>query len=515
MSRSQLPLVYKHFRTLEGHKTSVNSIRFSPEGDYLATGDDDGYVLLWTMSTGKIFDCIRVSGSGPITDIIWVINTQNQLGLFFSTADGSIFVYVKTDIHDDQKFSAAGVVKAHTGAVEMLAFDVFFRRLASIGGGQLKLWDISSDWIFTEKHTEPSKEYIAKTVHFFSEGRHVLVGYLESHRIIAWSIEPWKWLWERSVLTRIGNSALSPSAGHLAIDNLKAGIDIYILPQMVRHGPFTFTPSHSRLLLNYLRLGENHCTRNRTHQVAFLHDGESIVQGGKKGQAFIYHLSLSKPVQRINHGGAADIQAVTAYSMKDFSFIVTGSASQVNPTVKVWTAKREVQNNGIYQHSLAAVLFCVVFWVLVGVGLVHLKVMTIPTSSTESLVQFFMGKLSPGYILGPGQEPSTSSHPLTLTTTIYLTVGSSEKPTDISEATSTQHTETYVSSQYTITRGTSTPTPPTESSTQITELRLQSSSIFGKVKYTGLGNVEELRKQLDVGTSLAHSTDANVIPGLL
>ncbi|KIJ28485.1 hypothetical protein M422DRAFT_270176 [Sphaerobolus stellatus SS14] len=71
--------------------------------------------------------------------------------------------------------------------------------------------------------------------------------------------------------------------------------------------------------------------------------------------------------------------------MKDFSFIVTGSASQVNPTVKVWTAKREVQNNGIYQHSLAAVLFCVVFLVLVGAGLVHLKVMTIPTSSTDPL----------------------------------------------------------------------------------------------------------------------------------
>ncbi|KIJ26058.1 hypothetical protein M422DRAFT_55690 [Sphaerobolus stellatus SS14] len=143
-----------------------------------------------------------------------------------------------------------------------------------------------------------------------------------------------------------GNSALSPSAGHLAIDNLKAGNDIYILLQMVLHGPFTFTPPHSRLLLNYLRLGENHCTRNRTHQVAFLHDRESIVQGGKKGQASIYHLSLSKPVQRISHGGAADIQAVTvdieflsAYSMKDFSFIVTGSASQNKPTVKVWTAK--------------------------------------------------------------------------------------------------------------------------------------------------------------------------------
>ncbi|KIJ47661.1 hypothetical protein M422DRAFT_248670 [Sphaerobolus stellatus SS14] len=194
MSRPQLSLLYKHFRTLTSHKTSINCVKLTVTGELLASGDDDGYLCIWIVSSGELFDTIHVSGSGPIIDIIWVVNARDHLGLIFSAADECIYVYVKAE--KDGKFCAIAILEAHSSAVEMLAYDPYFRRLASVGGGTLKLWDVSQEWKFIERHTESSNPYIAKAVHFFSDDRHVLVGYLETHKVCAWAIEPWQFLWE-------------------------------------------------------------------------------------------------------------------------------------------------------------------------------------------------------------------------------------------------------------------------------------------------------------------------------
>ncbi|KIJ26635.1 hypothetical protein M422DRAFT_272270 [Sphaerobolus stellatus SS14] len=367
MSRSQLPLVYKHFRTLEGHKASVNSVRFCPEGELLATGDNEGYVFLWTTTTGNVFDRIRVSGSGAITDILWAINAQNQLGPFFSTADGSIFVYT------DRKFSPAGMVKAHGSAVEMLAFDVFYRHLASVRGGELKLWDVTPDWVFTESHTEPSKGYIAKT----------------------------------------------------------------------------------------------------------------------------------------------------AYSRKDYSFIVTASASGDNPTVKVWNAKRDAQNHLLERYP-AAVLFCLIFSVLVAC-LMQLEMVK---SSNDNILLFLKGKHLSVYST-PGPERPISSPPLTLTTTIYLTVESSEKSTHVS--TDFQHILTPQPGNYTFPYSKITPTgltPSTEPTPIIESLlsfpHTSSYPSDGTPTYRQSGELEwesvegsELRRQPDLGISLIYGGNTNVLEALL
>ena len=38
---------------LEGHKACVNSVNFSPDGQYLISGSDDKTIKLWDISTGK------------------------------------------------------------------------------------------------------------------------------------------------------------------------------------------------------------------------------------------------------------------------------------------------------------------------------------------------------------------------------------------------------------------------------------------------------------------------------
>lgn len=40
-------------RTFKGHKSSVNSVSFSPDGSLLATGSDDYTAKLWEVATGR------------------------------------------------------------------------------------------------------------------------------------------------------------------------------------------------------------------------------------------------------------------------------------------------------------------------------------------------------------------------------------------------------------------------------------------------------------------------------
>ena len=77
---------------MKGHKNSVNSIAFSPDGKYLASGSGDETVKLWSMDTQKEVAMLQghsssvysvafsangkylASGSGDQTVKLWSMN---------------------------------------------------------------------------------------------------------------------------------------------------------------------------------------------------------------------------------------------------------------------------------------------------------------------------------------------------------------------------------------------------------------------------------------------------------
>ncbi|KIJ32730.1 hypothetical protein M422DRAFT_184039, partial [Sphaerobolus stellatus SS14] len=139
----------------------------------------DAKLIIWSIPNKRREDTVYCNANGDVTDIAWVSLQPTALSLIFGCADGSIHI-MNANL---AAFRHTRIIEAFAGPVEKLDFDPFQQRLAAVGEGELKVWDVNGGWSISLHATELSTGFIAKTVHFFDQGRGILVGFLESHRM--------------------------------------------------------------------------------------------------------------------------------------------------------------------------------------------------------------------------------------------------------------------------------------------------------------------------------------------
>jgi WD40 repeat protein len=70
---SQLCLEYK------GHTHRIRSIAASPDGQWLASGSDDGTVRIWEVSTGRCFRRYEFKQAGDVIDVCYTFLISSHL----------------------------------------------------------------------------------------------------------------------------------------------------------------------------------------------------------------------------------------------------------------------------------------------------------------------------------------------------------------------------------------------------------------------------------------------------
>ncbi len=135
-----------------GHKDSVWSVAFTPDGDILVTGSDDGTVILWDV-TDRANPRPRGTLTGHTSGVVSVAFTPNGHTLATGSYDGMAMLW---DVRNpDSPKPLVPPLRGHPGGVLSVAFAPDGATLATSGrNGEVILWDVT-DPAHPHHHSQP------------------------------------------------------------------------------------------------------------------------------------------------------------------------------------------------------------------------------------------------------------------------------------------------------------------------------------------------------------------------
>ena len=131
--------------TLYGHEAALNTSRFSPNGDWLATAGDDGLVIIWPTSELHNDNVVPVILRGHKGKVVHLAFSADGRNLASASWDGSIGIW-PLDSGPENAESRRRFIKGNDGPVNAVQFSDDSQYLYSAGyDGQIRYWQLDND----------------------------------------------------------------------------------------------------------------------------------------------------------------------------------------------------------------------------------------------------------------------------------------------------------------------------------------------------------------------------------
>ncbi|KAH7918998.1 WD40 repeat-like protein [Leucogyrophana mollusca] len=287
---------YQLYRTFARHTGPINCLRFSEDGAFLASGGDDGFILIWSLRDASLAQSIHPQ-QGPVVSLRWLNGPKKVDGsyLICGGADGTVQLWFRPN--DKDLFRFVYMYTVFDGPIEDVVVNDAQGVIAVVGLGRLVLFSVRLDQqsplavISAEPAmSDPPRRALARSAHFFNDGQRIMVCYLDSKDILAWQISPWKFLWRHKLMSRIGSSSWCEDSKTLLVWNLVDGMDVY---------QFTDCPTDRFTLVRKLRVK---IRINHTNQVDMDSYGKLAINGSDNGEVFLWDMESGEQVQVLAHG---------------------------------------------------------------------------------------------------------------------------------------------------------------------------------------------------------------------
>ncbi|MGA2490416.1 MAG: hypothetical protein ABSF99_09595 [Anaerolineales bacterium] len=134
---------WKLTQTLAGHEEAVTSLAFSPDGNTLASGGQDGTIRLWNLKTGA-----QIRLLDRLSDVVRGSSVPVRIGCIAFSPDGKFLVSGEEDgmirFWNGTNGIEIAAIQGHRGEVNSLDFNATGTQFVSGGqDGTLRLWKIN------------------------------------------------------------------------------------------------------------------------------------------------------------------------------------------------------------------------------------------------------------------------------------------------------------------------------------------------------------------------------------
>ncbi|KAF5332000.1 hypothetical protein D9611_008884 [Ephemerocybe angulata] len=306
------------------HNSAVKVLSISNDCSYLISGDLGGKVVIWDISRKAELQAFRLDGEPSIESATWLseITVQGELATGFLLGIGLGDIHVFKRLPGSNRFSPVSMRSTSEllEPVRRLAFDPFYRRVASSTDGCVKMWrltegegisvgvDLTKAYMSADGELDlantldaDSTDDIIASLYFAEAGNLLVASFREGE---------------------VGFAALCPNKTFV-VTNLVNGLEIY-----------NFPPSH------LLQRIHHPIKRNIPLRVASIFDGEMLLVGSDDGEPRIANRAIAGGLEcTLPHAKASPIPLVEASVVGSLAYVATG-ATEAPFDVKLWTMRK-------------------------------------------------------------------------------------------------------------------------------------------------------------------------------